>query len=270
MKTPLCLFALAFTAAVALTLPAARAADAPPRFYSSFDGVKIHYEVAGKGRAVLLLHGFSGTADSWRDTKLYGDLLTAGFTVVTMDLRGNGLSDKPTDEASYQNDAEAKDLMGLTKSLHLAKYDVVGYSRGSIIAARLLVLDPRAARVVFGGMGSAFTDPAWPRRRQFVAVLEGQPDPQYDWVVKLIKDRGLDLHVQALIQKGQPSTSPAELATVNKPVLVICGDKDEDNGSSEDLAKMIPRAKYVRVPGDHPGTWMTQPFATDIVAFLKH
>ena len=112
-------------------------------YYISFDGKKIYYETKGEGFPVLLLHGFTGNGQSWKRGMLYNDLIAAGYKVIIPDLRGNGKSDKPTDDSSYANDAEAKDMIGLMSSLEINKYNVIGYSRGSIITARLLVLDTR-------------------------------------------------------------------------------------------------------------------------------
>src|SRR5690348_4410335 len=153
--------------------------------------------------------------------------------------------------------------------LKVKKYHVVGYSRGSIIASRLLVLDKRVSKAVLGGMGSAFTDPQWPRRLMFYRALSGEPTPELDGFMKYIKERGLDPQVLAGQQYGQPSTSKEEFAKNAKPVLVICGDKDEDNGSSEALYKMIPGASYVRPPGDHNNAAKTTDFASAVVSFLK-
>ena len=120
----------------------------------SFDSTKIYYEVHGSGNPVLLVHGFIVNSASWKHTALYDSLLTAGSKVILIDLRGNGKSDKPHREEAYTNDAETKDIMMLITKLGIHQYDVVGYSRGSIITARLLVWDRRARKAVFGGMGS--------------------------------------------------------------------------------------------------------------------
>lgn len=106
-------------------------------YYTSFDGTKIYYEVKGSGQPILLVHGFIVNSSTWKKAALYSELLKAGYKVITADLRGNGLSDKPHDAASYSNDAEAKYLMGLLTHLGIKNYLVLGYSRGSIITARL-------------------------------------------------------------------------------------------------------------------------------------
>jgi len=239
------------------------------RIYTSGDGVKIYYEVKGKGNAVILLHGFTGVGESWKRAALYKDLLSAGFQVVTPDMRGNGKSDKPHTPEAYENDIEAKDIMGIATELGLKKYAVVGYSRGAIIASRVLVLDKRVSKAVLGGMGSDFMNPEWPRRIMFYKALMGESVPELEGMVKSVKDRGLDQTAQAYLQKAQPSTSKEEFAKAKRPVLVICGDKDEDNGSSKALAEVIPDSEYKRVPGDHGGTSRTKEFSIEVLAFLN-
>lgn len=239
-------------------------------FFTSFDGVKIHYEVKGKGEAVILVHGFIVDGESWKQGSLNQDLVAKGYKVIALDMRGNGKSDKPHNEEAYQNDAEAKDIMKLATLLKLKKYKVVGYSRGAIIASRLLVLDKRVTHAVLGGMGDNFTNPEWPRRIRFYKALMDEPVPELEGMVKYVKSSpNLDQRALAMLQKEQPSTSKQELANVKKPVLVICGDRDEDNGSSEALSKLIPKSSYVRVPGDHNNASRTPEFSAAVIAFFK-
>ncbi len=145
--------------------------------FKSFDDTKIYYEVRGKGYPVLLVHGFITNSESWKRSALYNDLASAGYKVIIADLRGNGKSGKPHTPEAYENDAEAMDLMVLADKLGLTKYSVVGYSRGAIIASRLLLLDKRVSSAVLGGMGSDFTNPEWPRRIMFYKALSGEQVP---------------------------------------------------------------------------------------------
>lgn len=239
------------------------------QFFTSFDGTKINYEVQGSGETVFLLHGFTGTIESWKKSELYKDLLSSGYKVVNLSMRGNGLSDAPHNADAYKSDAEAKDIIGLATFLKIKRYHVVGYSRGAIIASRVRTLDKRVAKTVLGGMGSDFMNPQWPRRIMFAKALSGDSIPELAGVVKSIRDRGIDQQAQALLQHNQPSTSKEEFANVKTPVLVICGDKDEDNGSSKSLSEAISGSEYVRVPGDHNGTSRTKEFSTAVMSFIK-
>ncbi|MGA0556511.1 alpha/beta fold hydrolase [Larkinella sp. VNQ87] len=239
--------------------------------FTSFDGTKIHYEVAGIGKPVVLVHGFMGSTQSWQKTVLRQALLDAGYQVVLLDLRGNGLSDKPHSLAAYQNDAEARDIMALMMYLGLKNYDAVGYSRGSIITARLLVLDKNLHSAVLGRMGADFTDPNWARRRAFAELFSGKAHlhPEFEGALNSAKNRGLDTLALGFQQQTQPSTSPKELGRVKIPVLIISGDQDEDNGRAADLAKMLPKAILKTVPGNHNNTSGSEGFAREVLAFLK-
>ena len=238
-------------------------------YFHSFDNTSIYYESRGKGYPVVLVHGFLNTADNWKRTVLLPQLLKNGYRVILLDLRGNGRSDKLHSEAGYANDAEAKDIIALTHFLKLNQYDIVGYSRGSIITARVLLLDKRVNKAVIGGMGTGFTNPQWPRRIQFYEAFMGNPTPALQPMMANVRKMGMDTLELAYMQKQQPSTSPDELSQIHKKVLVICGDHDDDNGSAKDLAKMIHSSILVTVPGDHGGAVHTKEFSEAVLSFLK-
>ncbi|MBS0031926.1 alpha/beta fold hydrolase [Chitinophaga sp. 22321] len=239
-------------------------------YYTSFDGTRIHYTVKGTGKPILLVHGFIADGESWKKTALYDSLLLHGYKVITLDMRGNGASDHPHDSTAYLGDAEAKDIMGLITFLGLNSYQVVGYSRGAIITARLLLLDNRIRSGVLGGMGTGFTDPAWPRRQRFYEALSGKDVPELAAMVKNVQKAGLDQRALALMQFGQPATTPQELARVQQPVLVIGGDKDSDNDTGGSLAAMMPAGMHGTVTGDHNSVVRSAPFAAWVLDFLQN
>jgi pimeloyl-ACP methyl ester carboxylesterase len=268
MKTRLPLFLLLLLQTLVASAFTGNATDSLD-YYTSFDGTRIHYTVKGAGKPVLLVHGFIANGESWKKTALYDSLLLHGFKVITLDLRGNGASDHPHDSAAYLHDAEARDIMGLISFLGIPAYQAVGYSRGSIIVARLLVLDARVSSAVLGGMGTGFTDPAWPRRILFYEALSGKEVPELADMVQYVQKSGLDQQALALMQLGQPATTPGELAMIKQPVLVAGGDKDEDNGSGEALAAMLPAGMHQTVPGDHNSVSRSAPFAAAVLGFLQ-
>ncbi|MDQ6902027.1 MAG: alpha/beta hydrolase [Bacteroidota bacterium] len=238
-------------------------------YFYSFDGTKIYYEVRGKGEPVLLVHGFIVNSTSWKRAAIYNDLLNSGYKVIVLDMRGNGKSDKPHDSLAYDNDAEAKDIIGLLSFLKIKQYNVVGYSRGSIITARLLVMDNRIKDAVLGGMGTDFTNPLWPRRIMFYHALRGDPIPELKGMVENVQRQKLDQLALAYLQRSQPSTSKEALSKIMKPVLVICGDKDADNGSAAELAKLLPNSTLATVPGDHNHASATPEFSNEVISFFK-
>jgi pimeloyl-ACP methyl ester carboxylesterase len=96
------------------------------------DGVGIHYEVAGEGRPVLLLHGFPDTGACWRHQ--VPALVDAGFQVIVPDLRGYGDSDKPAGVEAYSLPFLAGDVLGVLDDLGVAKAHVVGHDWGAALA----------------------------------------------------------------------------------------------------------------------------------------
>ena len=240
--------------------------------FTAADGTKIHYDTLGRGPAVVLVHGFIGNGDSWKRAAVTKMLVDSGFSVVTLDLRGNGRSDRSHEARAYMNDVEARDVIALMKHLGHRNYDVVGYSRGSIIAAKMLAIAPKNTirKAVLGGMGTGFTDPNWFRRRNFYEALAkpgSHPDLQsaVDYAIK----SGADTVALKFMQQFQPVTTLAELKRVQQPVLVISGDQDEDNGKSAELAAAFPHATLATVPGTHGSTMSTVPFAQQITGFLR-
>jgi len=238
-------------------------------YLSSFDGTKIYYEVHGKGKPLLLLHGFIVNGNSWKKAALYPDLLNAGYKVIIPDMRGNGKSDKPHDSTAYDNDAEAKDMIQLMALLKVKKYSVVGYSRGSIITARLLVLDKNIQTAVMGGMGTDFTNPFWPRRIMFYRALMGDSIPKLKAMVAYVQQQNLDQLALAYLQRSQPATSKEALGKITQPVLVISGSEDADNGSAAKLAKLLPNSTLATVPGDHNHAAATSEFSNAVIHFLQ-
>jgi pimeloyl-ACP methyl ester carboxylesterase len=97
------------------------------------DGFRLAFERAGRGPAVLLLHGWPGDRTDYRDV---APLVSAAADVVVPDLRGFGESDKHrADPASqYSAAAQARSIAALITELGLGRPVIAGYDVGSRIA----------------------------------------------------------------------------------------------------------------------------------------
>jgi pimeloyl-ACP methyl ester carboxylesterase len=67
--------------------------------YLDANGVKIRYIDAGKGEAIVLLHGGTSRLESWVTPGVF-DNLSKDFRVIAFDARGHGKSDSPREPAS--------------------------------------------------------------------------------------------------------------------------------------------------------------------------
>jgi pimeloyl-ACP methyl ester carboxylesterase len=95
-------------------------------------GVAIHFEVTGRGRPVVLLHGFPDSGRLWRHQ--VEALAAAGFQVVVPDLRGYGSSGKPTAVEDYSLLHMAADVLAVLDELGIEQSHVVGHDWGSALA----------------------------------------------------------------------------------------------------------------------------------------
>jgi pimeloyl-ACP methyl ester carboxylesterase len=107
------------------------------------DGLSLHYVVAGRGPAVVLLHGLGGFAASWRHTI---EALASRATVFAVDLPGFGRSAKP--RAAYRLGYFARALHGFLEATGIAQASLVGHSLGGSVAVTYALTHPaRVERV---------------------------------------------------------------------------------------------------------------------------
>jgi pimeloyl-ACP methyl ester carboxylesterase len=96
---------------------------------ASVDGLKLHYLTAGRGPAVVLLHGYAETSRMWRPLIR---TLAARFTVIAPDLPGIGESGIPGDGLDMTH--AARRMRALVSGLGVTKAAVVGHDIGLMVA----------------------------------------------------------------------------------------------------------------------------------------
>jgi pimeloyl-ACP methyl ester carboxylesterase len=113
--------------------------------YQETNGVRLHYLRAGHGpRAIVLTHGNSHCGGVWKPLveRLAGD----EFTVLAVDLRGHGWSDKPDAGFDWANLRD--DLRGLVEAQGLTEILFAGHSRGGGVALLTAAATPERTRGV--------------------------------------------------------------------------------------------------------------------------
>ncbi len=121
-----------------------QSADAPGSFLD-IDGDQIHYVDAGRGPAVVLIHGWNGSTFSYRYVI---SELARQYRVVAIDLRGYGYSSRSL-TAEYSGAAQARLVAQVMDRLAIETATLVGHSMGGGIAMRLALAEPqRVQRLV--------------------------------------------------------------------------------------------------------------------------
>ena len=240
---------------------------------ASFDGTELAIHRTGEGRPVVLLHGlFSSAEMNWVRFGHAARLAQAGFEAIMPDLRAHGGSAKPHDPAAYPPGVLVRDVAAVVDALDLADFDLVGFSLGARTAAGAVVAGLAPRRLVLAGMGLEGLA-GWERRAaffvdaidRFAEVRQG--DPAY-FAAQFMKTMKVDRTAARLLLGAVADLSPEDLAAVTMPTLVVCGDKDRDNGSPQKLVDALPNGRLHEIPGTHMGSVTEPALGEAVLRFL--
>lgn len=243
--------------------------------FTASDGVKIHYLEAGQGSPVVLIHGYTGTAQGNWFSNGVAEALAKNHRVVAIDCRGHGKSEKPRDPAKY-GPQMAKDVLEMMDHLNITKAHVHGYSMGGFIVTQLLARAPdRFITASYGGSGVPETDPD---QRAQIPKDEPGPDPQEaEASAKL--GASPDRDPEALAAVRQYPWNPADrgkidLKTITIPVLAINGQFDGPNAKTHRMQRELANFKAVVLPGKSHLTaimagYIPRQYIDSLVAFIN-
>ena len=242
--------------------------------FTASDGIELAWHELGEGRPVILLHGLFSDADTnWIRFGHAAELAKRGFRAIMLDLRAHGASSAPHDEACYPPDVLARDGMELIAHLGLTDYDLGGYSLGARTSARMVILGARPRRLVIAGMGLRGMLETGRRSAHFRKVLTGMgthPRGSDEWMAEaFLKTTGGDPKALLPLLGSFVDSTEAELRGIAVPALVLSGIEDQDNGPAEDLARLLPDARFVEVPGNHMNAVTRPELGRAIADFLS-
>ena len=98
---------------------------------------KVNFSDKGKGRVVVLLHGFLGSHEIWKNTI---ENLSKSYRVIAIDLPGHGAT--PSYGYAHSMDLMAKSVKAVVDFLRLKKYVIVGHSMGGYVGLAFADLFP--------------------------------------------------------------------------------------------------------------------------------
>lgn len=226
---------------------------------------------------MVLLHGFaSDSRINWVRPGIAGAIADEGWRAVLLDARGHGRSQKPHDANAYRGAAMVRDVRELLDHLGVDEVAVVGYSMGSFVAIRFAVSDPRVRALVLGGAGGQDASISSPPRSTLIAeALEAVDksavtDPTALAFRNFAEATGADRLALAAVQRARSGAPSVDvMAQIAVPTLVINGEKDVLAGPPESLARSIPGAQAMTVPGDHISAVVKPEFTQAMVEFLS-
>ena len=290
MRAALLLCAVLLEAGAATPAPVSQrpqpAAPASQDSFLSIDGVRIRYRVEGRGRAVVLLHGFAGRLE---DFDGLAAALRVRHRVIRVDLRGFGESGHPHDTSQYGLHV-VNDLFAVLDHLGERRSILVGYSLGAAVAAKAAALHPdRVPKLVLiaGGPLSAhsqimrISDSAAAALedgrglRPFLVALTppGAPVPS-DSVMGAVSRQVLssgDSVAWAAFIRGQSHLvlQPSETRSLTMPTLLLAGTQDPLGAEARDWQPILAHAEFRAIAGaTHENVLSRAAVTRDVRAFL--
>ena len=266
--------------------------------------VELYYEEKGRGDPLLLIMGLAADSTAWM---FQVPAFAEKFRTITFDNRGVGRSSKPT--GAYTIHQMADDAAGLLRHLGVPRAHVVGVSMGGMIAQELALRHGGLVRGLVLACTYPEPDADVERMRTFSATQFGgtvtaEGELKIDvttlnpmlflqhMLPRVFNQSYIDKELPKLIQVfsgalqygfsmeailGQVEAVMGHKATdrlhqIKAPTLVITGDADLliPPGNSDVLAREIPGARLVKVPGGSHGFNFETPdvFNREVLSFL--
>lgn len=227
---------------------------------------------------VFLLHGFASDSQvSWIEPGTMRALADSGREVFAVDARGHGLSETPHDSGFYGETRMSRDLIELWDSLGVAQLDLVGHSMGSVVALITAAADHRIRRLVLSGVGRYQLEydggplPHFDSAGLAAALSAVDPEEIADPELRAFRTEidesdnnrlALAAHLEAF------HNHPFALDEITATTLVVAGADDTLSPEPDLLAKALPNARSLTLPGDHAGTKLTSAFIDAVAGFL--
>jgi len=210
------------------------------------DGIELHVGVTGAGPDVVLLSGGPGCVQYLEDEAIAPRGVRAWFP----EPRGVGRSGG----GAHSMEEAVADLEAIRRSAEITSWVVLGHSWGSDLAVYYALQRPQAVRGVIGIAGTGVQkDRTW--SATYHAGKDSEPSVPVAWeppVHKALSDSYLEwIHQRQLLR---------QLADSSVPMAFIAAALDiRPSWPLEQLAELVPRGSFTRVPDVPHDFWATDP-----------
>ncbi|MXV51150.1 alpha/beta fold hydrolase [Pedobacter sp. HMF7647] len=240
--------------------------------YVQVGDAKIYYEVYGKGKPSVVLHG--GIFGSTYEMKQFIDSLSKNYLVIAISTRGHGKSEIGSELITYE--LKANDVLAVIQTVTKDSVAILGFSDGAYTAYKLASMYPdKVKKLIAIGAGEFYH--GGPRTFNFKAQEIIRADSSY-WTQQLAlmpePKRFQEFLTKMADFYNQLQVGKELFFTIKCPVLVMAGEKDQNAPMPTiiDAYHMIPKSQLSIIPNvSHPAFLDNFPAVwASIVPFLKH
>jgi len=223
--------------------------------HNEINGANIYYQSYGDDKQhrlpIVLIHG--STIDSHTDWDSITPELARHYKVFAPDCRGHGRSSNPNMSYSFKELAE--DVAAFVHAMGYERAHIIGHSNGGNVALVTMMEHPEVAQTCIPQAANAYVTRYLIEREPKVFDPDRVAREATGWMNEMITLHGevngkdywrelLWLTMKEII--SEPNYSPADLARVDRPTLVIMGAEDSVNAPDEHaqyIANNIPNAE---------------------------
>jgi pimeloyl-ACP methyl ester carboxylesterase len=211
-----------------LLVSAVASAQTPATGHAPVNGLKMYYEIHGKGDPIVLLHGsFMTITNNWTGMM---PRLAKSRRVIAVEMQGHGRTADIDRDFSYENLAD--DVAALLDYLKIERADVLGYSMGGGVAMQVAIRHPEKVRKVVS-VSAVFRHDGWVKEaveafpKMEPGMFKGSPIETEYKKLSPTPDK-FDTFVKRVIQMDiKPYDFGAgKLKATKAPMLFIHGDAD--------------------------------------------
>ncbi|WP_421944988.1 alpha/beta fold hydrolase [Pedobacter sp.] len=221
--------------------------------YSDVNGMKMYYEIHGKGKPIVLVHGGGSTIQTNFEKVI--PLLAKNREVIAVEIQAHGRTSDRNADLTFEQDAD--DIATLLKNLNIGKADFLGFSNGGTTTLQIAIRHPKLVNKIILGSALAKRNgvPDWFWGFMAQAKLENMPKPLQDGYKKVAPNPdGLQvMHDRDAKRMVNFKDIPDEqIKAIKAPTLIIIGDKDVILPEHAlELHRQIANSELAIIPGGH-------------------
>ena len=223
--------------------------DLPESHFFDSNGIRIHYIERGSGAPVILLHGNTGSVESWTGNGIFQEF-EEDYRVIAFDARGHGKSDKPHDVASYGSEM-SQDIIRLMDHLKIDKAHVVASSMGVRVFGKLMpALPDRFLSAVLIGFA-----PKWGWTANDQSAVEERAENRLNNPSQRLLDEGQDIQALATLVLGfhELVITDDEVKNIQIPTITIIGSEDRYLFRIKEMKDLKPEMELLIIDGEKHG-----------------
>lgn len=222
--------------------------------HAPVNGIRMYYEIYGNGEIpIVLIHGGGSTIETSFHYLL--PLLAGRHKVIALETQGHGRTDGRTGPETFEQDAD--DVAALIRYLQIGKADFLGFSNGGSTVLQIAIRHPDLVDKIIPVSGAYRRDGLVPGFFENMpkATLDNMPADLREAFLKLVPD---STKLLTMFEKDKqrmidfPDWSDDDLRSIKSPAMVVSSDRDVVTVEhAARMARMIPRAQLVILPGTH-------------------